>query len=97
MADAFNGIFQERVQCVNADEWTEVTIQPGSRHPMLILEDDTVRYRVTFDNSLNPTDQGIPMNGGDIYTFEGVNSVHLTVYVSSQQAGAFIILQYTKE
>jgi hypothetical protein len=97
MADAFNGIYQERISCPVADTWVPVVINPGSRNALIVMEDDSVKFRLSFDNTLDATTQGIPMDPGSSYYFEGVNSVHLTVYISSAKHDSFVILHYTKE
>lgn len=97
MADAFNAIFQQRILCPNANEWVPVVIMPGCRHPLIVLEDDKVEYRITFNPDLIPETQGIPMDPGSAYYFDGVNSVELIIYVSVSKANTAIILQFTKE
>lgn len=97
MADAFNMVIQQRVMCANANEWVPVVITPGCRHPLIVLEDDTVSYRVSLDNTILPDSQGIPMEAGSSYYFDGVNSVEFIVYVSVEKDNTCVILQFTKE
>jgi hypothetical protein len=96
MADAFNQIIQERTAIVDPDTWVAVTIPVGARFPILGVEDGTASTRISYDNTLDPSTEGVFIAVGGFYAFEGVNSVELTVYISCT-AATNAILQYTKE
>jgi len=96
MADAFNQIVQERTAVAAPNTWVAVTIPVGARFPLLGVEDGTATTRISYDNTLNPSTEGIFIAAGGFYAFEGVNSVELTVYLSCS-AATTAILQYTKE
>lgn len=96
MADAFNQIIQERTAIAAPDTWVAVTIPVGARFPILGVEDGEATFRISYDNALNPATEGVFISVGGFYSFEGVNSVELTVYISCT-AATTAILQYTKE
>ena len=96
MADAFNQIIQERTAIANPNTWVAVTIPVGARHPLLGVEDGTATFRISYDNTLDASTEGVFIAATGLYAFEGVNSVLLTVYISCS-AVTNAILQYTKE
>ena len=96
MADAFNQIIQERTAIGAPNTWVAINIPVGSRHPILGVEDGTATFRISYDNALNAATEGVFIAATGLYAFEGVNSVVLTVYISSSSA-TNAILQYTKE
>jgi len=96
MADAFNQIIQERTAVAAPNTWVAIIIPVGARFPLLGVEDGTSTIRISYDNTLSATTEGIYIPAGGFYSFEGVNSVVLTVYISCT-AATNAILQYTKE
>ena len=96
MADASNQLIQERTAIAAPNTWVAVTIPVGARHPILGVEDGTATIRISYDNALDPSTEGVFIAATGLYAFEGVNSVELTVYVSCS-AATNAILQYTKE
>jgi len=96
MADAFNQIIQERTEIAAPNTWVAITIPVGARFPILGVEDGTATFRISYDNTLDPATEGIFVAVGGFYSFEGVNSVELTVYISCVSI-TNAILQYTKE
>ena len=96
MADAYNAIIQERVSAPVASTWTTVTIPVGSRNALIGIEDPTQSFRLSYDDSVNPSTDGIFISTGGFYFMEGVNSIPLTFYISVT-AATNIILQYTNE
>ena len=96
MADAFNAIIQERIPAPVANTWTAVVIPVGSRNALIGIEDPTQSFRLSYDNSVDPSTDGIFVSTGGFYFMEGVNSIPLTFYISVTGA-TNIILQYTNE
>lgn len=95
MADAYNQIFQERTPVNAVSTWVAITVPVGARNALLGLEDSSATVRISYDNTINAATEGISFVGG-FYYMEGVNSVELTIYISSS-AVTTAILQYTKE
>jgi len=84
---------QTRTQITVADTWTAVTVPVGAGDFILALEDDTATFRISVDNTLNPTSQGAFIDKTGQYAHEGVNTSLLTLYISAS-ATTFAILQY---
>lgn len=96
MADAYNAIIQERVPAPVANSWVEVIIPVGSRNALIGIEDPNESFRLSYDNTLDPSSDGIFVSSGGFYFMEGVNSIPLTFYLSVTGI-TNIILQYTNE
>ena len=96
MADAYNQIIQERFAVGTPNTWVLITVPVGARNALLGIEDSTAALRISYDNALNAANEGIPIVAGGFYYLEGVNSVQLSIYLSSASATT-AILQYTKE
>jgi hypothetical protein len=95
MPQSYNQILQARTAIPSANTWTTVEIPIGARFPLLSVEDETVSFRVSTDNSL-ATDEGIYIPASGAYQHEGVNTDTLTLYVSASGTTTAIIT-YTKD
>ena len=95
MPQSYNQILQDRTAIPSANTWTAVEIPIGARFPLLSVEDETVSFRVSTDNSL-ATDEGIYIPASGAYQHEGVNTDTLTLYVSASGTTTAIIT-YTKD
>ena len=84
---------QTRTQITAADTWTAVTVPVGAGDFVLGLEDPNATFRISVDNALNPTTQGMFIDKTGQYAHEGVNTDFLTLYISAS-ATTFAILQY---
>ena len=96
MADAYNQIIQERFAVGAPNTWVLITVPVGARNALLGIEDSAAALRISYDNALDASSEGIPIVAGGFYYLEGVNSVELSIYLSSESATT-AILQYTKE
>jgi len=84
---------QQRTQISLADTWTAITIPVGATDFILSMEDDTVTFRVSVDNSISASSAGLFIDLTGFYSHEGTNTALLTLYVSAS-AATFAILQY---
>lgn len=96
MADAYNGIIQERTPIVAPNTWVAINVPVGSRNALLGVESDDATIRISYDNTVNAETEGMYIPGGGYYYMEGVNSIQLTIYISCSVVTT-AILQYTNE
>ena len=96
MPDSYNSVLQTRTAIGSADTWIAVAIPIGARYPLLAVEDSSISFRVSTENSVDPTSQGLFVPAGGSYQHEGVNTDTLTLYVSASGATTAIIV-YTKD
>ena len=96
MADAYNQIVQARTTAGTINTWYTITVPVGARNALIGLELSTANMRVSYDDDLSASTEGMYIAAGGAYSFEGVNSVELTIYVATDAAST-IIVQYTKE
>ena len=85
---------QQRTEITSANTWTPVVIPIGAYDFILQLEDATATFRISVDNSINPTSNGLFVDQTGMYSHDGVNTAALTLYVSASTT-TFVIVQYT--
>ncbi len=92
MPESYNQVQQTRTAIGTPNTWVAVTIPIGARNPLLSVEDTSASFRVSTDNSLNPSNQGVGIPAKGSYAHEGVNTNSLTLYISASIATtAFLI------
>ena len=92
MPESYNQVQQTRTTIGTPNTWVAVTIPIGARNPLLSVEDVSASFRVSTDNTLNATNQGVGIPAKGSYAHEGVNTNSLTLYVSASIATtAFLI------
>jgi hypothetical protein len=96
MADAFYGIYQERVSIPVENTWVELVVPVAARNALIGIESPTATFRVSYVNTINPETEGTIIFSGGYYYMEGVNSIELKIYISASEP-TNIIMQYTKE
>ncbi len=84
---------QTRTEITAANTWTAVSVPIGAADFLLTLEDVAGTFRISVDNSINPTSQGMFIDVTGQYSHEGVNTAPLTLYISASVT-TFAILQY---
>ena len=92
--ESYNQVGQTRTSLLQ-DVWNAVTIPIGARFPLLGVEDETLKFRVSTDNTIT-TSQGIGIPAGGSYQQEGVTTESLIVYVAVASATTAILL-FTKD
>jgi len=85
---------QQRTEITSANTWTSVVIPVGTHDFIMQLEDSTATFRLSVDNSLNATTNGLFVDKTGMYSHDGVNTAILTLYVSASTT-TFVIVQYT--
>ena len=95
MPQSYNQILQDRTAIPSPNTWTAVNVPIGARFPLLSVEDETVSFRVSNDNTL-ATDQGLFVPATGAYQHEGVNTDTLILYISVSGATTAVIT-YTKD
>lgn len=66
---------------VNTGAWTAITIPAGAIDATISLESTSATFRVTADNTFGLT-EGVYIPANGYYTFPGVSSKDVTVYVN---------------
>ena len=96
MPQSYNAVLQTRTTIGTADTWIPVSIPIGARYPLLAVEDSSVSFRVSTDNSVDPASQGLFVPAAGSYQHEGVNTDTLTLYVSASGTTTAIVV-YTQD
>jgi len=92
MPESYNQVRQTRTSIGTPNTWVIVTIPIGARNPLLSVESTDATFRVSTDNSLNASTQGVGIPAKGSYAHDGVNTDSLTLYVSvSEATTAFLI------
>ena len=96
--ESYNKVEATRTSISEADTWTKIVIPIGSRFPLLGVEDQTLAFRVSVDNSI-ATSSGIGIPAGGSYQQEGVTTEELIIYVAvaSLPSPTSAILLYTQD
>jgi hypothetical protein len=85
---------QQRTEITSANTWTPISIPVGAYDFILQLEDGSATFRVSVDNSINATNNGLFVDATGMYSQEGVNTAIITLYVSASTT-TFVVVQYT--
>ena len=84
---------QQRTSITNANTWVAITIPVGATNFLLGVEDSTGTFRISIDNSLDPSSQGMYIAATGLYGHEGTTTSELTIYISASSITT-AILQY---
>ena len=84
---------QQRTSISSANTWTPITIPIGATDFLLGIEDSNGTFRISVDNSINPTSQGLHVAATGLYGHEGTTTSLLTIYISASSITT-AILQY---
>lgn len=95
MPESYNQVRQTRTAIGTPNTWVAVVIPIGARNPLLSVESTDASFRVSPDNSLNASTQGVGIPAKGSYAHEGVNTNSITLYVSASIATtAFLIYTF---
>lgn len=97
MTDSYSLIQQSRTAIAAPNAWTAVTIPQGAQDGILGMEDPTVTWRWSTDNTLNAASEGQPMPTGGKLTLNGTNTAAITLYVATPAAPHTAILDYQRD
>ena len=84
---------QSRTLISSANTWVAITVPVGAEDFLLGVESSTATFRISVDNSLNASTEGLYVGATGLYGHEGVTTSELTIYISASLS-TFAILTY---
>ena len=93
--DIYGNIIQARTTVAAPNTSVAITIPIGARDALIAVEDSTLSFRISMNNALNATTQGLPVPATGYYSLEGVNVTLLTLYISVTGATTAFLMYTT--
>lgn len=92
MSGLYRRLDTVRAQILNPNEWVPLDLPVGAIDALVQLEDLEVAFRVTSDNTLDPSTEGNPCAMGIGVTFAGTTTEVVRVYISAAAPATAVAL-----